>query len=103
MVPVSLVLHELPTVTTATTTVTIQNSLGMHARPAMLFSEIAGKYRCEIKVSHTDIDPVDAKSIMQLMMLAATQGTELIITANGGDANEAVEELATLVTTGFSE
>ena len=75
----------------------------MHARPAMLFSEVAGKYTCEIKVKHGEMDSVDAKSIMQLMMLAATQGTELIITADGGDANEAVKELATLVIEGFSE
>ena len=88
---------------TASTTITIQNRLGMHARPAMLFAEVAGKFKSSISVGHAECDQVDAKSIMQLMMLAATQGTELIITANGGDANEAVEELATLVTTGFSE
>ena len=69
----------------------------------MLFSEVASKFDAMITVCHSKMDPVDAKSIMQLMMLAATQGTELIITADGGDANEAVEELATLVNEGFSE
>ena len=89
--------------TTATTTITIQNRLGMHARPAMLFAEVAGKFASEIKVGHAETDPVDAKSIMQLMMLAATQGTDLVITANGDDANEAIDELATLVRNEFDE
>ena len=89
--------------TTATTTITIQNRLGMHARPAMLFAEIAGKFSAEITVGHAEADTVDAKSIMQLMMLAATQGTDLVITANGDDADKAIDELTTLVQDGFNE
>jgi len=89
--------------TTATTTITIQNRLGMHARPAMLFAEIAGKFSAEITVGQVDVDAVDAKSIMQLMMLAATQGTDLVITANGDDADKALDELSTLVRDGFNE
>ena len=89
--------------TTATTTITIQNRLGMHARPAMLFAELAGKFSAEITVGHPKADAVDAKSIMQLMMLAATQGTDLVITANGDDADKALNELSTLVRDGFNE
>ena len=89
--------------TTATTTVTISNKLGMHARPAMLLAEVAGKFRASITVEHADHEPVDAKSIMQLMMLAATKGTALIITANGEDADDAVKKLESLVTDGFNE
>jgi phosphocarrier protein HPr len=89
--------------TTATTTITIQNRLGMHARPAMLFAEIAGKFSAEITVGQVDVDAVDAKSIMQLMMLAATQGTDLVITAIGDDADKAIDELRTLVRDGFNE
>jgi len=89
--------------TTASTTITIQNRLGMHARPAMLFAEVAGKYTAEITVGHAEADPVDAKSIMQLMMLAATQGTDLVITADGEDANEAIDDLTTLVRDCFNE
>ena len=89
--------------TTSTTTVKIQNKLGMHARPAMLLAEVAGKFRASITVEHADHDPVDAKSIMQLMMLAATQGTALIITADGEDADAAVKELELLVSEGFNE
>lgn len=89
--------------TTSKTTVTISNKLGMHARPAMLLAEVAGKFRASITVEHAQHDPVDAKSIMQLMMLAATNGTELIITADGDDANEALKEIAALVEDGFNE
>ena len=88
---------------TASTTITIQNRLGMHARPAMLFAEVAGKFACEITVGHAEADAVDAKSIMQLMMLAATQGTDLVITANGDDASDAIDELTILVRDGFNE
>ena len=88
---------------TVTTTITIQNRLGMHARPAMLFAEIAGKFSAEITVGHAEADAVDAKSIMQLMMLAATQGTDLVIIANGDDADKAIDELSTLVRDGFNE
>ena len=88
---------------TATKTVKIQNRLGMHARPAMLFAEIAGKFSASITVGHKESDQVDAKSIMQLMMLAATEGTALTINAEGADANDAITELVELVTSGFNE
>jgi phosphocarrier protein len=88
---------------TATKTVKIQNRLGMHARPAMLFAEIAGKFSASITVGHKDSNQVDAKSIMQLMMLAATEGTALIINADGDDANDAISELVELVISGFNE
>ena len=87
----------------AKTTVKITNKLGMHARPAMLLAEIAGKYRAEIKIGHNAHSPVDAKSIMQLMMLAATMGTTLNITAEGDDANQAITEIELLVKSGFNE
>lgn len=89
--------------TTATTTVTVSNKLGMHARPAMLLAEVAGRFSSSITVSHDAHDPVDAKSIMQLMLLAATKGTNLHITADGDDANEAVQELESLINAGFNE
>ena len=88
---------------TVTKTVKIQNRLGMHARPAMLFAEIAGKFSASITVGHKDSNQVDAKSIMQLMMLAATEGTALIINADGDDANDAISELVELVISGFNE
>lgn len=75
----------------------------MHARPAMLLAEVAGRFSSSITVSHDAHDPVDAKSIMQLMLLAATKGTNLHITADGDDANEAVQELESLINAGFNE
>ncbi len=88
---------------TSTKTVKINNRLGMHARPAMLFAEIAGKFSATITVGHAKSEQVDAKSIMQLMMLAATQGTSLTMNADGEDAEDAIAELIELVDSGFNE
>jgi phosphocarrier protein len=89
---------------TATEHVTITNKLGLHARPAMMFVETASRFGADITVSRTDnTEAVDGKSIMQMMMLAATRGTCIEITAKGDDAAEAVQELITLVKSNFSE
>ncbi len=89
---------------TARKKVKVTNRLGLHARPAMLFAETAQRFGGEITVQRADQDSgVDAKSIMQIMMLAATAGTELIIVATGDDADAAVKELAALVAAGFDE
>ena len=89
--------------TTTSTTITIKNRLGMHARPAMLFAEVAGKFRASITIGHAESNQVDAKSIMQLMMLAATEGTDLTIHADGDDADAAIAELTALISAGFNE
>ncbi len=84
--------------------VTIKNKLGLHARPAMMFVETASKYQAEVSVCRTDqSEPVDGRSIMQMMMLAATEGTELEISATGEDAENAVEALVDLVKSNFQE
>ena len=82
--------------------VTIQNRLGLHARPAMSFVDAAAAFNADIKVRKGD-QVVDGKSIMQLMMLAATQGTELVITAAGDDADQAINTLQKLVDSKFEE
>lgn len=82
--------------------VTIQNRLGLHARPAMSFVDAAASFDADIKVRKGE-QVVDGKSIMQLMMLAATQGTELIISADGSDADDAVNALQQLVDSKFEE
>lgn len=84
------------------TTVTIVNRLGMHARPAMAFVDTAGQFKSKICVKRGEQE-VDGKSIMQVMLLAATKGTELCITAEGEDAAAAVEALKALVDRGFDE
>jgi len=89
---------------TASAVVTVANKLGLHARPATLFAQTAAGVDADIKVRRCDFgDAVDGKSIMQMMMLAATMGTEIEITANGGDAEEAVQTLVKLVASGFRE
>lgn len=65
-------------------------------RPAMQFVDVASQYKADIKVSNEDTT-VDAKSIMQMTMLAATCGTKLKITAVGKDAEQAVRALHKLV------
>ena len=82
--------------------VTIVNRYGLHARPAMQLVELANRYGCKIEVSN-GVLTVDAKSIMSVMRLAATQGTVLKITADGSDAEKAVGALKKLVEDGFGE
>lgn len=82
----------------------ITNKLGMHARPAMLFVETASRFSSAVQVKRADnSETVDGKSIMQLMMLAATCGTEIEIAAEGDDAQVAVDELVALIKSHFLE
>ena len=88
----------------AETTVVIRNRLGLHARPAMAFVEAAGAFSSSVEVRRTDGDEVvDGKSIMHMMMLAATKGTELSICAQGDDAEKAIASLRELVESNFGE
>ncbi len=83
-------------------TVTIVNRLGLHARPAMAFVDTASAFKSKITVSRGS-QCVDGKSIMQMMMLAATKGASLKICADGADADAACEALQKLVASGFDE
>ncbi|CAG0979009.1 Phosphocarrier protein NPr [Phycisphaerales bacterium] len=85
-----------------TITVRIVNRLGLHARPAMTFVDLASTFQAGVRVCKGDTD-VDGKSIMQMMMLAASQGSDLVITADGPDADKACEALKKLVESGFDE
>jgi phosphocarrier protein HPr len=87
---------------TCTVKVTIVNRLGLHARPAMTFVDLASTFACEVRVRKADTE-VDGKSIMQMMMLAASKGSELEITAKGADAEKACAALKALVDSGFEE
>ncbi len=68
----------------------------------MAFVDAASGFDSDIKIAKGD-QVVDGKSIMQLMMLAATQGTELKITADGPDAEKAISSLRDLVDRKFDE
>ncbi len=83
-------------------TIEITNPTGLHARPAALFVQTAGKFTSNIwiKMNHKK---VNAKSIMGLISLAVSRGTEITIMADGEDEDLAVKEIVDLVTAGFGE
>ena len=76
--------------------VVVPNKQGMHARPADMFVRRAQQFKSKVEVVRDDFR-VEAKSIMNLLMLGAAQGTELTLEAEGCDAQEAVDALAELV------
>ena len=81
---------------------TIVNPLGLHARPAALFVKLATTFASSIEVIKDGM-PINGKSIMGVMMLAAECGSTLTIRAEGADEHEAVAALAELVQDGFGE
>jgi phosphocarrier protein len=85
-----------------TTQITIINKLGLHARAAAKFVDCAKAFSSEIQVS-IDGPPVDAKSIMAVMMLAAGKGTVLKLEINGSDKEEALSALHALIENRFGE
>ena len=82
--------------------VKIPNTQGLHARPAAQFVELANRYGSTIDVSNGS-KSVDAKSIMNVLLLVGTMGTVLTIRADGDDAQAAVDALVNLVADGFGE
>jgi phosphocarrier protein len=81
---------------------TIQNKLGIHARPAAQFVKLASRFNSEIRVEK-DGEEVDGKSIMGLMMLAAGHGSVITVAAEGEDADQALDSIAELVAGRFEE
>ncbi|HEV2806029.1 MAG TPA: HPr family phosphocarrier protein [Chthoniobacterales bacterium] len=82
--------------------ITIVNRLGLHARPAAMFVRIASRYRSEVWVEKEG-EKINGKSIMGLMMLAAGQGSKLIIRCEGPDADKVMEDLEALIQQKFNE
>lgn len=76
--------------------VVVKLKTGLHARPAALFVQEANKYSSEIYVEKNE-KKVNAKSIMGIMSLAISSGTEIYISADGADAEQAVTALSDLV------
>ncbi len=81
---------------------TIINRLGLHARPSAMFVKTASRFRAEIWVEK-DGERVNGKSIMGLMMLAAGQGSRLLISCEGGDADKALAEIEAVILRKFDE
>ncbi|HMB95444.1 MAG TPA: HPr family phosphocarrier protein [Tepidisphaeraceae bacterium] len=85
--------------------IVVSNTLGLHARPAMQFVDLANQFASNITVYKGGDEPeqADGKSVMQMIILAATQGTPLRIEADGDDADDAVKKLADLFESKFGE
>lgn len=85
--------------------VIVSNKLGLHARPAMQFVDLANQFTSAVMVYKGGEEPceADGKSVMQMIILAATEGTPLRIEANGDDAAQAVQQLFDLFESKFGE
>lgn len=82
--------------------ITILNPLGLHARAAARFVHSASAFACRIRVGRGGRE-VDGKSIMGLLLLAASRGSEIIISADGPDEEAAVAALCALIERGLDE
>jgi phosphocarrier protein len=80
----------------------IVNPLGLHARPAAQLVKLASGFQSEIELVKDGM-PVNGKSIMGVMMLAAESGSSLTVRARGSDEVEAVAALSELIASGFGE
>ena len=82
--------------------VTVINKLGLHARASAQLVKLAGTYASDIRLTLGE-QSVDGKNIMGLMMLAATYGSRIMVTAEGEDADRAVERIGALFSERFGE
>jgi phosphocarrier protein HPr len=81
---------------------TIKNRLGLHARAAAQFVQTANKFNSEVALIKDDIE-VNGKSIMGILLLAAPQGTDISVTVDGVDEEQAMKVIAELIEDGFGE
>jgi phosphotransferase system HPr (HPr) family protein len=79
---------------------TVTNEVGLHARPASVFVETASCYQSEIQIISSN-GPANAKSILGVLALGVTKGTEISIVADGPDEEEAITELCRLIEEDF--
>ncbi|MEE4362008.1 MAG: HPr family phosphocarrier protein [Pseudomonadales bacterium] len=83
-------------------TLPIINKLGLHARAAAQFVKVAGAFASDVRVRRGDTE-ADGKSIMGVMMLAASRGTSIEVTTEGEDEIEALDAIARIVADRFGE
>jgi phosphocarrier protein len=81
---------------------TINNKLGLHARPSAQLTQVAGRFKSEVYIAR-DGRRVNAKSIMGVMMLAAGPGAIVSVDAEGPDEQAALEAIGALITSRFGE
>ncbi len=80
----------------------IINKLGLHARASALFVKTASRFAAEVKLNKEGIE-VNGKSIMGIMMLAASKGNTVSLSVEGADEEEALQTIGELITNGFGE
>ncbi len=83
-------------------TFTIVNKLGFHARAAVQFVQMASQFKSDVKVKKDNV-VVCGKSIMGVLMLAASKGSNISLIVDGDDETEAIEKLGELINNGFGE
>jgi len=83
-------------------TITVLNKLGMHARASAKFVQLSSEFKCDIHLTRNG-QTVNGKSIMGIMMLAASKGSEIKVCAEGEDEARAVQSLVDLVNDRFGE
>jgi phosphocarrier protein HPr len=81
---------------------TINNTLGLHARPSAQLTQVAARYESEVFIAKNG-RRVNAKSIMGVMMLAAGPGATVTVDAEGIDEQQAVDAIGVLIESGFGE
>jgi len=85
------------------TEITLINKLGLHARAAAKLVNTAAEFACEVRVGRDRNSASDATSIMAVMMLGASKGTTLYLSADGPDAQQALNAICDLVQRRFDE
>ena len=80
--------------------VTVSNPQGIHLRPAYLIAELAGKFESDVNLELAGTK-VDGKSVLEIIGLAASNGSELSVLADGPDASQAVDAIVQLFEQGF--
>ncbi|MDR3077572.1 MAG: HPr family phosphocarrier protein [Planctomycetota bacterium] len=86
---------------TAKRTVTVRHKYGIHARPAAQIMALGSTFASDIRIIKTGEPPANAKSVLDIMMLAAAPGVKLEITAAGPDAQAAVSQLGNMLESDF--
>jgi len=82
--------------------IAIKNKLGLHARAAVKFVNLANRFGSSVKILK-DGSEIDGKSILGILTLAATQGSEIILLVAGKDEDSALKALADLINNRFDE
>jgi phosphocarrier protein HPr len=91
-----------PPAKAAEKTLTVQNKMGIHARPAAMIVRITNRFKADVYFEK-DEEQVNGKSIMGLMMLAAGRGSKIKVSATGADADELIKDLEELFERRFDE